>query len=570
MENAQIAEIFNEIADLLELHQGNAFRIRSYRNAAQTMRSLSERIEDLMAQHKDLSDIHNIGESSARKIREILETGTCQRVEELRKKVPAGLPSIMRIPGVGPKKAMHIHDNLDVHSIDDLEKACKQHQLRELAGFGEKTEKKILKGIKTVATTAGRLLYQEAADHLASLKEHLDALAEIDRWEVAGSFRRKKETIGDLDILLHADDRKQATHAILNYSAISEVISKGKERVSVRLTGGLQVDFRFFDEAAFGAAMMYFTGSKAHNIEVRRLAQERDWKLNEYGLFSGNRRLAGKTEKAVYKRLDMKSVPPELRENRGEIEASREGHLPKLIIHDDIRGDFQCHTTASDGQHSIQDMAEAAQAYGFDFLAITDHSKRVTMANGLDDERTKRHADAIRKVDDDMQNFWLLAGIEVDILKSGKLDLKEKTLASLDWVVASIHYDRAMSKKRMTDRILAAVKSGVVHCLGHPLGRIIGRRDPIPVDLDKIIAACIEHNVRLEINAQPDRLDLPDYHVQHAREAGATFTLGTDAHTIDGFRFMPFGINVARRGWLRKGDVLNTKTTTELKKELRK
>ena len=568
MENSTIADLFDEIADLLELRQANPFRIRAYRNAARTIRSLPARLEDLAEQENALSGIRNIGESTAEKIIEILETGTCKRVEELRKKVPAGLPGIMRIPGVGPKKAMLIHEKLDVNTIEGLQKACEAHKLRELAGFGKKTEQKILKGIGTVESTEGRILYQEAADHLASLKEHLDGLPGIDRWEVAGSFRRGKETIGDLDMLVRADDRKQATEAILEYDAISEVISKGKERVSVRLTGGLQVDFRFFDESDFGSALLYFTGSKAHNIEVRRLAQERDWKLNEYGLFSGKRRLAGKTEKAVFKRLDMRWVPPELRENRGEIEEARNGHMPRLITLDDIRGDFQCHTTASDGEHSIREMAEAARQRGYDFLAITDHSKRVTMANGLDNERAERHADAIRKVDSDMQRFWLLAGIEVDILKSGKLDLKEKTLAKLDWVVASIHYDRNMSRKKMTDRLIAAVKSGVVHCLGHPLGRIIGKRDPIAVDLDKIIEACVDHNVCLEINCQPDRLDLPDTLCRDARDAGVMFSLGTDAHSTDGFRFMPFGVNVARRGWLRKGDVLNTKTITEMKKAI--
>jgi len=569
MENAQIADIFEEIADLLELRDENPFRVRSYRSAARTVRGLSDRLQDLVEAGRDLSDLSSIGDSTAGKIIEILETGTCKRVEDLRKKVPAGLPGIMRIPGVGPRKAVLVHDALSVNSLGDLKKACEEHRVRELEGFGEKTERKILKGIGTVASTAGRILYKEAAEHLSSLKEHLDSLPQLDRWEVAGSFRRGKETIGDLDILVHAGDRKEATEAILEHGAVKEVISKGKERVSVRLAGGLQVDFRFFEPPSFGSALMYFTGSKAHNINIRRIARDKHWKLNEYGLFSGEQRLAGKTEKAVYKRLDMMWLPPELREDRGEVEQSLAGRVPPLIEFDDVRGDLQCHTTASDGTNSIKEMAEEASRCGFDFLAITDHSKRVTMAKGLDDDAARKHADAIREIDSSMERFWLLAGIEVDILKSGELDLKERTLDTMDWVVASIHYDRNMSRKDMTDRIVAAVTSGVVHCLGHPLGRLIGKRDPIAVDLDKIIEVCIEHNVRLEINAQPDRLDLPDYHVQHAREAGAKFTLGTDAHSTDGFRFMPFAVNVARRGWLGKDDVLNTKTITQLRKELR-
>ena len=566
MENTQIAEIFDEIADLLELQDDNPFRIRSYRSAARSVRNLSDRLEELAERGDDLSEIPNIGDATSIKIREILETGTCKRLEELRKRVPTGLADLMHIPGVGPRKAMQLHQDLNIESLDDLEKACDAHKVRALEGMGAKTEEKILQGIATVRRTAGRVLYQEAADHLASLAQHLDAASEIDRWEVAGSFRRGKETIGDLDILVHATDRGKATDTILGYDAIADVISRGDERVSVRLNAGLQVDFRFFDAPAFGAAWMYFTGSKAHNIRVRRVAQDRGWKLNEYGLFKGDHRLAGKTEKAVYVRLDMSWVAPELREDRGEVDAAREGYLPRLIDGDDVRGDLQSHTTASDGKNSIKEMAEAARKYGFDFLAITDHSKRVTMANGLDDDRARKHADAVRDVDSNMKRFWLLAGIEVDILKSGKLDLKENTLEAMDWVVASVHYDRQMSRKAMTDRIVKAVGSGVVHCLGHPLSRIIGRRDPIAVDMDRVIEACIENDVAVEINCQPDRLDLPDNYCRDARDAGVTFTLGTDSHSTDGFRFMPLGVNVARRGWLRKTDVLNTKTITELRK----
>jgi len=568
VENGAIAGMFDEIADLLELKDDNAFRVRSYRNAAQSIRNLSDRLEDMAEQDKELSNIPNIGDATARKIHEILETGTCKRLEELRKDMPGGLPDLLQVPGLGPRKAMQLHRELGVDSLESLRQACEKHEVQELDGMGETMEQKILRGIATVQKTAGRMLYREAAEHLHTLSEHLDGLRELDRWEVAGSFRRGKETIGDLDILVHAGDRRKAAEAILKYGAVDEVIGRGDERVSVRLSGGLQVDFRFFAAEAFGAAWMYFTGSKAHNIRVRRIAQDKHWKLNEYGLFKGDHRLAGKTEKSVYARLDLRWAPPELREDRGEVEAALEGGLPRLIEVDDVRGDLQCHTTASDGKHSIREMAEGARRHGFDFLAITDHSKRVTMANGLDDERARRHADAIRKVDADMKRFWLLAGIEVDILKNGKLDLNAKTLEDLDWVVASVHYDRAMSRKAMTDRIVSALGTGLVHCLAHPLGRIIGHRDPIAVDMDRVVEACIENNVRLEINCQPDRLDLPDTYCRDARAAGAGFTLGTDAHATDGFSFMRYGVNVARRGWLRKGDVLNTKSLTQLRKEL--
>jgi DNA polymerase (family 10) len=315
---------------------------------------------------------------------------------------------------------------------------------------------------------------------------------------------------------------------------------------------------------------LYFTGSKAHNIRLRRLAQEKKWKLNEYGLFDGNRRIAGQTEEEVYQHLNLAWTPPELREDRGEVEAARDNRLPALIETRDVRGDFQSHTTATDGQNTIQEMAEAARGCGFEFLAITDHSQRVTMARGLDDGRALRHADAIRAVGCTMKRFWLMAGIEVDILKNGQLDLKETTLDNLDWVVASVHYDRSLSRSRMTDRIVAAVRSGVVHCLGHPLGRIIGQRDPLDADWDKVFAACAESGVWVEINCQPERLDLPDSYCRAARDAGVRFTLGTDAHSAQGFHFMPLGVTVARRGWLRKEDVLNTRTLAELKTELKK
>jgi DNA polymerase (family 10) len=570
MENAQVAQIFDEIADLIELDEGNEFRIRSYRSAARTVRDLSERLEDLVEQGKDLSDIPNIGESTAEKIHEILETGTCERLEEMREKVPPALVDLMRVPNLGPRKAMQLHRDLDIESLDDLRKACENGEVRDLEGFGAKTEEKLLKGLKTLDETSGRFLYKAAADHVEALGRHLDGTDAVTRWEVAGSFRRCKETVGDLDILVQAKDRGEATDAILEYGEIEEVASQGKERVTVRLGSGLQIDFRYFEASAFGAAMMYFTGSKAHNIRLRRRAVDRDWKLNEYGLTKDDRQLAGKTEESVYHRLNLPWIPPELREDRGELEAADADDLPALVEMKQIRGDLQAHTEATDGANTIQEMADAAADRGYQFFAVTDHSKRVTMAGGLDDDAARKHADAIREVDDGMDDLWLMAGIEVDVLKSGKLDLQEKTLEGLDWVVASIHYDRNLERDTMTERYLSAVESGVVHCLGHPLGRIIGGRDPLPLDLDRLFEACAEHDVCIEINAQPDRLDLPDTHVKRAREAGVRFTLGTDAHKIADLDFMPLGVHVARRGWLEKKDVLNTRTAKQLRKWLKK
>jgi DNA polymerase (family 10) len=570
MENAQIAAIFDEIADLLELEDANTFRVRAYRSSAQTIRGLPQRIESLAAEDQDLSNLPDIGDSTAEKIHEILDTGTCGRLEELRKDLPAGLPELMQVEGLGAKKAMALYKALGVDSLAALKSAAEDHQIRDLEGFGAKTEEKILAGVETLAKTSGRLLYKEAADHVAALAAHMDSLDAVTAWQVAGSLRRAQATIGDLDVLVRARDREAATDAILAYDEIASVAGRGEEKVTVHLSSGLQVDFRFFDADAFGAALLYFTGSKAHNIALRRIAQQHDWKLNEYGLFKDDRRLAGKSEESVYHRLNLAWVPPELREDRGEIDAAADDKLPDLIEWDDVRGDLQSHTTASDGSNSIREMAAAAQSRGYSFFAITDHSKRVTMAQGLDDDRCKRHADEIRKVNDDFHNLWLMAGIEVDILKDGSLDLAHQTLEQLDWVVGSIHYDRNLSKEKMTERLVKAVESGVIHCIGHPLGRIIGKRDPIAVDLPRLFEACAANDVYLEINAQPNRLDLPDNFCQEAREAGVRFTLGTDAHKVAGLDLLPLAVKVARRGWLEKQHVLNTRTAGDLRRAIKR
>jgi DNA polymerase (family 10) len=570
MENAQVAAIFDEIADLLEIQEANPFRVRSYRNAARTIRDLSQRVEDLAEEGKDLTDLPNIGDSTAEKIHEILDTGTCQRLEELTQEMPEELTELMNVPGLGPRKAKLVYDELGVESLDDLKQACEDGRVRELEGMGEKTEQNILQGIATVKESSGRLLYNAAADHVQSLARHLDKIDELDRWEVAGSFRRCKETIGDLDVLVQAKDREKASERILDYGPIDDVLGRGEEKVSVRLDSGLQIDFRYFEAEAFGAALMYFTGSKAHNIALRRRAQDNDWKLNEYGLFKGENRLAGKDEESIYHRLNLSWVAPELREDRGEVGAAEKDELPGLVDLKHIHGDLQSHTTASDGSNTIEEMARAAQEFGHQYLAITDHSKRVTMANGLNDDEALKHADAIREVDETLDDFWLLAGIEVDILKSGKLDLEEKTLEQLDWVMGSIHYDRNLSKEKMTNRLLAAIQSGVIHSIAHPLGRIIGKRDALDFDLETVYDACREHGVCIEINAQPDRLDLPDIYCKEARDAGVTFTIGTDAHKQGGLDFIRFGVNVARRGWLERKHLLNTKTAKQLRKALEK
>ena len=568
MENSQIGDIFDEIADLIELQDGNPFRIRSYRNAARTVRDQGKRIEDMVRDGADLTELPNIGDSTAKKIHEILETGTCEKLKELHEEVPEGLTKLMNVPQLGPRKTIKLYKELGIESIEDLRKVCEEGKVRELEGFGEKSEQNLLEGIETLDKTSGRYLYRTAAEQVDRLARHLDKIGELKRWEVAGSFRRCKETIGDLDILVEADDRSAATEAILEYEAIDSVESRGEEKVTVYLDTGLQIDFRFFEDSSFGAAMMYFTGSKAHNIAVRKRAVQKDWKLNEYGLMSGEKRLAGKTEEAIYKRLAMSWVPPELREDRGEVEAAEEDRLPELVNRDEIRGDLQSHTNETDGSNTIAEMAGAAVEAGYEYFAITDHSQAVSVANGMDEDRLRAHAEAIREVDEGLDDLWLMAGVEVDILKDGGLDLAEDVLEEVDWVMGSIHYQFNLSEEKMTERLLRGIRSGLIDSLAHPTVRIIGRREPIAYDMEKVFEACAENGVCIEINGQPDRLDLPDIYCKQALEAGVTFTLGTDAHQRNNLDFMQYAVNVARRGWLEKDNVLNTRTVGELREWL--
>ncbi len=568
MRNREIAAIFEEIADLLEMQGGNPFRIRSYQSAARTIGDTAQPIEDMVAEGRDLTSLPSIGKSHAEKIQEILETGTCERLEELRKNFPEHLTELLDVQGLGAKKVQLLHRELGVKDLESLKKAAEEGRIRDLPGMGAKTEENILKGLQTLAAESGRIGIKVAVEHVDDLGKHLDGIKEVKRWCVAGSFRRRRETIGDLDILVEAGDRKKASEKILEHRSVAEVMGRGEEKVTVRLRDGLQIDFRYFDAKAFGAAMMYFTGSKAHNIRLRKRAQGKKWKLNEYGLFRGKKRLAGRTEEDVYEKLGLPWIPPELREDRGEVQAAEDGELPRLIEPGDLRGELHSHTDESDGHHSVEDMAEAAQERNYQYLAITDHSKAVTVAKGLDEKRLRKHADRIHRLNESLDELWLLAGIEVDILKDGRLDLSKKVLAELDWVVASVHSYFNLDEKAMTERIVRALESGVVHCLGHPFGRLIGQRDPIRFDVDRVLDVCKEQGIFLEINAHPDRLDLPDTYCKRAREKGLKMVIATDAHRQSDLDLSGFGVSVARRGWLTKSDVLNTLTAARLRKRL--
>jgi DNA polymerase (family 10) len=570
MENSRIAAVFSEIADILEILDENPFRVRSYRNGARAVVDLTERLADLVAAGKDLTDLPGIGESLSGKIHEILKTGTCRALVDLRKRLPPHLPDLLKVKGLGPKKVKVLWDKLKIASLEDLKKAAQAGRIRDLEGMGEKTEQNILKGLATLAAEAGRFSIKEAEEQVVALSRHLKQVAAIRRFEVAGSYRRGRETIGDLDVLVEAQDRDKAADGIVAYEPIEEVLARGDEKVTVALAGGVQVDFRFIEPASFGAAMMYFTGSKAHNISLRRRAQKDGLKLSEYGLFRGDKQVAGASEEEVFKALGLPWIPPELREDRGEIEAAEKGRLPELVTRDDLCGDLHVHTTATDGDGSIEEMAEAARALGYQYLAITDHSKAVTVAHGLDDDALRRHADRIRKAGERLGKFWLMAGVEVDILKDGRLDIGDKVLADLDWVVASIHSFFEMPEEKMTARVIAAVESGVVHCIGHPFGRMIGQRDAVRLDADRVFEACMKAGVALEINAHPARLDLPDVYCKRAREVGAAMVIATDAHRTTELELIRFGVTVARRGWLAETDILNTLGASALRRRLKR
>jgi DNA polymerase (family X) len=570
MTNAQVANLLAEIASLLELQQADAFRIRAYHNAARVVRDWGESLEDMLKEGRSFCELPGIGKSTEEKMAEMIRTGTCRRLEELRAQFPSGLTELMQVPGLGPRRALMISQKLGVKTLDELQRACREHRVAALAGMGEKSEQKILGGLALLGRAAGRILYVEAAAQVKQIAQYLEASPLITRWEVAGSFRRRVETIGDLDILVEAGDRAAAAKYILAYKPIADTIGQGEERLSVRLGSGLQVDFRFVNAESFGAAWMYFTGSKAHNIALRRRAQGVKWKLNEYGLFKGDTLIAGKDEASVYRKLDLPWIAPELREDRGEIAAAAAGKLPRLIETGDIRGDLHVHTNASDGSEDIQTMARAAGERGYSFLAITDHSKAVRIANGLDEDRLRRHADEIRRVGQGLRGLWLMAGVEVDILKDGSLDIDERLLGELDWVVASVHSSMGMGEDEMTQRILRAVSSGVVHALGHPLGRLLGKREPIRFHADSVFQACRQHNVCLEINSQPDRLDLSDSLCIQARQLGVKFCISTDAHKIADLGFIEMGVNVARRAWLTDDDVVNTMSAGKLRRWTRR
>jgi DNA polymerase (family 10) len=569
MGNSDVARIFYEIADLLEL-QGVSFKPQAYRRAAAAIEQLEVDIADAVrdGRHKD---IPGVGKAIAEKIEEIVETGELAYLDRLKAEVPSGLLDIMAIPDVGPKTAMQLYRELGISSVAELKEAAENERLRSLKGFGAKTEGRILLGIRTLESSAGRTLLGEALPAARAYIAHLRERLRSDRMSICGSLRRGRDTIGDIDILVGSDDPDAVTDAFVSYGLVSQVAVSGSTKSSVHLESGLQVDLRVVQPSSYGAALQYFTGSKEHNVLIRRIGVERGLKVNEYGVFERDtdRLVAGDTEEAVYDALGLPWIPPELREDSGEIDAARKGELPSLVDPSDIRGDFHVHTDWSDGADSIEAVVTAAAERGHGFVAITDHSQSLAIADGLSPEKLRRQMEEVRRVGDKYADqITVFAGSEVDIKADGTLDYPPPLLEELDLVIASIHSKMKMPKADMTERISKALASGYVDILGHPTARIIGRRDPIAVDLQKVLEVAADNHVAMEINAFPDRLDLRDIHCRLAKEHGVPLAIGTDSHSVRHLEYLEFGIITARRGWLEKGDVLNALEPDEIRERL--
>jgi len=572
VENVDIARVFNEVADLLEIQGANVFRVRAYRNAARVVETLPGSAATILREQGEgaLVALPGIGKDLAGKIREIVETGKLTLLEELKRELPEGLVRMMHLPGVGPKRAKLVYDTLGIATLDELERAARDGRLRTIKGFGPTLEANILKGIADEKVRAARHRLAEAEAYIRPYVEYLRGVAGLKQIEVAGSYRRRQETVGDVDILVAAANGQAVADRFVAYPQVKEVLAHGETKCSVVLRSGLQVDLRVVPAASYGAALYYFTGSKAHNIATRTLAVKKGLKVNEYGVFRGARAVAGKDEAEVLAAIGLPWIPPELRENRGEVEAALEGRLPQLVELRDVRGDLQMHTTYTDGKATLAEMVAACRKKRYEYIAITDHTKAVRVAGGLDRAAFRKQFREIDRLQASVPDLVILKSAEVDILDDGRLDLDEETLAALDVVVVSVHSKFNLSREAMTRRIVKALAHPRVHILAHPTGRLIGRREPYPVDMEAIVRAARDHGVMLEINAQPDRLDLNDVHVQMAREAGVKLVVSTDAHRVEELDYMRYGIDQARRGWCEAKDVANTYRLAAFRKLLRR
>jgi DNA polymerase (family 10) len=569
MDNREVAHILRETAQLLEIDGAIIGRYRSYEKAADLLESLTQRVEELAKDTEKLTELPGIGDNMAAHIREILKTGDYGLRKKLLKKYPQKILTLLALQSLGPKRVAFLWSHFKVSTVEEVEKLARAGKLRDLPGFGEKSEQNILNAVATFKSGEGRFHIHVADQAAESIRQHIGQLGKtIESVTAAGSLRRGKETIGDLDFIVtlpagkrHSARQVEAIYEhILKYQGIQRVLAQGENKVSFVLSNGMQVDVRVLEHDSFGSALMYFTGSKEHSVALRGRALEMGYTLNEYALakLPGERAVARKTEEEIYSRLGLPFIQPELRENTGEIEAAASGRLPKLVTLEDIRGDLQMHTHASDGKNSIEEMAEAARELGHEYIALTDHSKAVTVANGMDEKRTLEQIKKIRAAQKKVAGIRLLAGIEVDILKDGRLDLDDEVLAQLDVVVASVHSYMTLDRAAMTERILAAIENPYTQIIAHPTGRLLLRRDPFHYEMEKVMDAASKRGVAMECNSYPDRLDLRDSHLRMAKERGVKIVISTDSHSTSHLRFIKYGVLTARRGWLEKKDVINT------------
>jgi DNA polymerase (family 10) len=568
--NLLIAAALQEIADRLEIQGANAFRVRAYRGAARTVEEFAGDIRQMAERGETLAGRPGIGADLAGKIAEIARSGTCDLLEQLRREMPPAITELLKVPGLGPKRVTTLWRQLDLQTPEQVLRAARQGRIRELAGFGEKTERHIEEALAARLSKQQRVDLARATEYADALVRYLKGAPGVDRVAVAGSFRRMRETVGDLDVLVAAGDGAAVTERFVRHPEVEQALAHGPTRASVRLRGGLQVDLRVVPAASFGAALVYFTGSKAHNIALRRIGLELGLKVNEYGVYRGDRCIAGATEAAVYRALGLPLIAPELREDRGEIEAAREDRLPVLIELSDLQGDLHVHTDATDGRDSLESMAAAAQAQGLAYMAVTDHSRRQAMSHGLDGKGLADQRRAIERLNARLAGLRLLPGIEVDILDDGSLDLPDDVLARLDVVVAAVHSRFNLDRARQTERILRALDDPCVTILAHPTGRLLGEREPCDVDMLQIVRKAKARGVALELNAQPGRLDLNDACCRMCKDEGVPVAIDSDAHGVRELACLRYGVGQARRGWLSRDDVLNARPLARLLSTLRR
>jgi len=570
LKNLELSRMFDQIARMLKIKGENPFKIRAYEKITLVLENLPIDIETIY-QQGGLNNIPGVGEGIAKKIEEFLTTGKLEYYEKLRETIPDGVVKLIDISEVGPKTAKLLYEELGVDNIEKLEKAVRQHQVKDLPGMGEKSETNILRGIELYKRRKERVLLGTALPLAEEIVESLRQLKEMDKINFAGSLRRKKETIGDIDILVTSQKPEKIMKTFTSLPQVREILAEGPTKSSVITKEDIHVDVRVVEPISFGAALQYFTGSKAHNIKLRELAIKRGLKINEYGVFDSEtgQRIAGKKEEEVYRILDLPFIPPELREDRGEIKAAQEGKLPRLVEYPQIKGDLHLHSKWSDGAHTIRQMAEAAKKRGYKYIAITDHSQSLKFAGGLTEERLREQTEEIRKLNQELDDFTVLSGIEVDIKSDGSLDFSDEILSKLDVVIAAIHSGFKQESKIITERLVGAMQNRFVSIIAHPTGRLIGYRESYQVDIDKIMDIAAKTGTILEINAYPERLDLNDVYCRMAKDRGIQLAIETDAHSIDGLEFMNLGVDVARRGWLEEKDIVNTLPLNELLKRLK-